>query len=464
MALRLRRGTNAERELQRFDEGELIYTTDTKLLYVGDGTTLGGTLVTGAGGGGATTLNALTDTDLTGLSDGDALVYNSGTNKWEPIPIPGVGPLELNDLTDVAFSLAELRAGDILQYDGNNFTTRPSTSLFQEQQNYKINIVGDDSTILVDTDSNTFTGDLKGNVIASDDEFIVDYIAKVVRADLIGNVNGNANGNHTGTFIGAITATGTLHGEVNGSIFADDSSLLVDAISSQIVGTVNNITTTSSTYAQGANVRIGDNNDGNTITLQTNATSSQLIITTADTGGLVVVPRPLQVGSSSALVADGSLRVITGTANAAGIALSGHFDGTGNTISAISRSRGTKAVPTAILNGDGLGSYLLTGYNGTAYRIAGGIKGTVAGTPQSLYVPANVELFVANSSGGADVVLRANYAQKVTELLGPMKLVPLTAAEITALTPEEGMVVFNNDSKIAQVYANSGWRDMNVSA
>lgn len=42
MALRLRRGTEAERQLIIPENGELIYATDTKLVYVGDGTTQGG--------------------------------------------------------------------------------------------------------------------------------------------------------------------------------------------------------------------------------------------------------------------------------------------------------------------------------------------------------------------------------------------------------------------------------------
>ena len=43
MPLQIRRGTDAER-LGSFTpvEGELIYTTDTKKLYVGDGATVGG--------------------------------------------------------------------------------------------------------------------------------------------------------------------------------------------------------------------------------------------------------------------------------------------------------------------------------------------------------------------------------------------------------------------------------------
>ena len=42
MALRLRRGTDAERLAITPVAGELVYTTDTKRVYVGDGSTVGG--------------------------------------------------------------------------------------------------------------------------------------------------------------------------------------------------------------------------------------------------------------------------------------------------------------------------------------------------------------------------------------------------------------------------------------
>ena len=45
---RLRRGIESERTTFVPLEGELIYVTDTKLVYVGDGTTAGGILVGGA--------------------------------------------------------------------------------------------------------------------------------------------------------------------------------------------------------------------------------------------------------------------------------------------------------------------------------------------------------------------------------------------------------------------------------
>ena len=59
MALQLRRGTSGTRTTITPEPGELIYTTDTKLVYVGDGTTAGGTLVTGGGGGGVSGIGSL---------------------------------------------------------------------------------------------------------------------------------------------------------------------------------------------------------------------------------------------------------------------------------------------------------------------------------------------------------------------------------------------------------------------
>lgn len=50
MALQFRRGTNAERTTITPAQGEPLYTTDTKALYIGDGSTAGGVAVGGGGG------------------------------------------------------------------------------------------------------------------------------------------------------------------------------------------------------------------------------------------------------------------------------------------------------------------------------------------------------------------------------------------------------------------------------
>ena len=177
MALRLRRGTDAERLLITPLQGELIYTNDTKQLYAGDGTTAGGILVSADA---ATTLDALNDTDLTGKINGDVLQWNSTSSRWEAASNDGV----------------------------------------VEGSNYRINIVGNDSSILLDTSNKTFIGKLKGSVAADDGTILVDATQKVFDGRLVGNT------------------TGVHTGDVNGSVFGDDSTLLVDGVAGKITGPI----------------------------------------------------------------------------------------------------------------------------------------------------------------------------------------------------------------------------------
>ncbi len=68
MDLRLRRGTNSERGLITPADGELVYTTDTKRLYIGDGTTVGGNPVDTAGTAFGSNVD-LNNYDLTGTGN-----------------------------------------------------------------------------------------------------------------------------------------------------------------------------------------------------------------------------------------------------------------------------------------------------------------------------------------------------------------------------------------------------------
>jgi len=72
MALRLRRGTDAERQLITPAEGELIYTIDTKSVYIGDGTTVGGNRISGSTDGSPAQLTQnlnLNSNDITGTGN-----------------------------------------------------------------------------------------------------------------------------------------------------------------------------------------------------------------------------------------------------------------------------------------------------------------------------------------------------------------------------------------------------------
>ena len=117
MALRLRRGTDAERLLITPLEGELLYTTDTKKIYVGDGTTLGGIIFKS----GSLSINELIDVnttegDSTQPQEGEALVWDSSNQVWRPGVVSG-GAVDgvLDDLTDV--NVTNPLADQILKYN-----------------------------------------------------------------------------------------------------------------------------------------------------------------------------------------------------------------------------------------------------------------------------------------------------------------------------------------------------------
>ena len=380
MALRLRRGTDAERLLITPLQGELIYTTDTKLLYVGDGSTAGGTLVTGAGGG-STTLEALTDTNVSGAETGDVLSYNAGTNKWEPAVIPGLSGFGLSDLSDVFIDPNTSAPGDILKLDGaGNYTNQPLSEFFAEGANWRINIVGDDSTMLVDAQSSTLGGTLEGNVI------------------------------------------GVVDGELKGSVFSDGSSLLVDGILGEIVGTVNN-------------------NDIYTGILRLSGTDN----TGSVKAGILIET------DGNAEDAYSLFDIVGATESEVGSAIN------------FSRSRGTLASPTALQDEDEILGINYFGYDSNnSPQIAAVIQARVDGTPGSGSVPGTLALLTADSNGDINLGITLG-ADSVTRFWGPAKLYALadaTARDAAITAPEAGMMIYLTATNKAQVYNGSTWNDL----
>ena len=147
MPLRLRRGTDTERQLITPQEGELIYVTDTKELWAGDGITQGGVKVTGS------------------------------------------VPENLNDLSDIDLSVAP-QIGQVLKWNGTAFVaaddidTNTVNAGVVEGSNYRINIVGADSTVIIDTESQTFNGDVTGSVFGDSSTILVDGVNNKIVGDI----------------------------------------------------------------------------------------------------------------------------------------------------------------------------------------------------------------------------------------------------------------------------------------
>lgn len=259
MPLQIRRGTNAERlaMTQALAQGELLYVTDDQRLYIGNGATLGGVAITGytnedaqdavapmfTGGthSGITfayndalnvinatldlstysgTINAaafkgtLTADDSTILIDAvDSKINLDGTVKGNIIPSTsqsydiGSASYRFRNLylssSGMTLGAATISAvGSAINLPaGSTINGEPLGGLVAGS-NFNINIIGDDSSIIVNSSTRTVTAS--------------------------GGFIGNLTGYHTG--------------DVKGSVVADDSTMLVDSVSGLIVGDVENDT------------------------------------------------------------------------------------------------------------------------------------------------------------------------------------------------------------------------------
>lgn len=161
MSLKLRRGTNAQRIVITPAEGELIYTTDTKKLYVGDGLTAGGVAVDTSGGGGILLSDLSIGPENSPSGDG-SISYDNTTGIFNYTP--PVIPVNLTDLNDV--SSPAPTTNQVLKFNGSSWSPANDTGITDIVQDtspqlggnldtngYNINIPGD-----MFITSNTSTG------------------------------------------------------------------------------------------------------------------------------------------------------------------------------------------------------------------------------------------------------------------------------------------------------------------
>lgn len=451
MALRLRRGTNSERALITPADGELIYTTDTKILYIGDGTTVGGNPVDTAG----TAFGANVD-----LNNFD-LIGTGNINTTGNITITGNitadgnltlgGNLEIGDATtDTVSFVAKVESHIIPDVDGarnigastNKFNQGWFNAVHVDQDviaaEVNANIIADDSTVLLNkaTGAMNTSGTFKGDVNADDSTSFYDASTKAVNAG-------------AGTFTGevqATTFTGTLVGDVKGSVFADDSTILVDGIN----GALSNGTLT---FSEGV----------------------------LDITSIPAVGRYLTIGKDTDTETQG-LIFKAGSAAGKFLQVESLADGSDSSGISFQVSRGDLATKTALQAGDSLGSIKFAGNDGTNNDTASSMiqwsveagasisNGVLPGKVYILSTPDNGSTWkgVTVDSGGRLCVGGTGVAQtdSALDVTGNARVSgyvmggSFTTVERDALTPEAGMIVYNTTDSKFQGRTGVAWVDL----
>lgn len=193
MALRLRRGTDVQRQAIIPLEGELLYTTDTKELYVGDGTTLGGILVSAEVGDDTSPVLG-GNLDLNGNNIvGTGNINIDGT-------ITATGNINLGDGAEDNVIVGGQIGSSLIPKVSDSYDLGAAAGRWNKIHAFNGVFGGDVEVGNLVTD---------GNIVKSDSTVIYDAVTDSLT-------------------VSSVTSNFT------GSVFSDDSSILVDAISQEL--------------------------------------------------------------------------------------------------------------------------------------------------------------------------------------------------------------------------------------
>jgi hypothetical protein len=382
MPLQIRRGTEAERQALAStpQTGELIYITDTKQLYVGDGINLLKDITPITGYTDENAVDALASVLTSSSHSGISFVYNDVANT---LVATVSQPALLQNLSLNGFDITGT---------GNITITGNLTVAGKLDADFQGTISGDDSTILVDAVNNKINldGHVKGNIIPDVTEAYDIGSSSLKFKDLylsgtslyLGSAQVTASGSAinlpVGSTVGGVTIMSgdqSVISDIQGSVFADDSTVLVDAVSASIVGDVNNETTTSEDLNAGVVILQGEG-------------------TTGQKAGIKIVTDGNADDNYDLITVNCSQNNVTGPALV------------------FERSRGTPAAPTSVASGDEIMGMFFFGYDADdSSQTAAAIQVTAEGTIASGAVPAKFEIFTTNAGGTATLGLGIDSSQ-----------------------------------------------------
>ena len=416
MALRIRRGTEADRQLLTGQDpavGEPIFVTDTNKLYIGKSGVTGGQIINPD-----KALTDLSNVDCPTPTNGQALVFNTAQNKWINGSVQTI--TSIGDIADVDITTTPPTSNQVLKWNGSAFVPADDVDTQIALASASIDDLGDVSTSGVDAPSN-------GQVLA--------WNASAAQFKPINPVF-----NQTGSF------DGTFEGTMKGTLVGDDSTILVDGITNTIKLDNGNIEFDANQIrllAGNNTLKFGEVTDAVGPTFQIYNTDKSQPIEIIAVGGTGNDFSKFQFN-----VKDNSLQTpvqFSAGDSLAGIAWNG-WD-----------TNNSKYVPSA---------QLFTKVSTSAGSIAADtVKGTLvfatndgtASAPSLKYMEFTSDGKLSINSQTANATLDVNGNAKIgTELL----LGSMTTIERNGLTPQNGMIIYNSTDNKFQGYENGAWSNL----
>jgi hypothetical protein len=446
MALQVRRGTNAERLGITPLVGELIYVTDTKQLYVGDGTTAGGT----------TTIANTIDSLLSDTSPqlGGELDLN-GNN------ITGTGNINITGTITASgtVNLGDGVGSDILviggAIQGHLVPDADSAHNLGSPTKFWNAAWIDQLTV----DSQITAERVQADIIADDSTVVFDSSTGLIPA---AQVSGTFTGSVTGNVVGNVT--GTLDGDVTGSVFGDDSTLLVDGINNTV--SFNGKDT-------------DDLTEGDTNLFYTNA-RTQAFVTQSYVNNLNITASALDGDMTGSVFSDNSTLMLDGInlkLNVEDISVQ-NISAPDNDISiqgSAARSRVSlqRNDTTDVASNTALAEFVVTRKNTTTNTVTG--VGTLGFTEDRMvyvgapggtydfnnYMTVHSTGKVAISMGSGNINAEPAAHLEVGGAIKPGVYADDAARDAAITSPVAGMMVFNTTGTKFQGYTGSAWVDLN---
>jgi hypothetical protein len=455
MPLQLRRGTQNELNAITPLEGELIYVRPTPplttpKLFVGDGSTEGGILVTGLNENDAKA--AAGQALESGAHVGIRFAYDSGNRI-------------INATVDLSEATFNTINGSVVANDSTILVNAENGVISATSLNVgDATITADGETIDLPANS-TIGGDPIGFTIGTDDS-TNKVVANSSTVSIIGdNVNISTSINQEGhVVVAAAISTLKPAGQTNQSNthylpfvseVETESAILCDG---NLRYTPSTETLEVPTIISTTAINCPNVNSTVVTTGEIIANNVLEITSLLNTG---VTRHMIQLGSNTV---NGRLRVLSNSHNNLSQVFFEQYHETAETDAfRLIRGRGTSLAPTVVNVGDEIGDIQWAAYDGSSSRFSANIFVTVADTPSAGVMPSEMNFRTTNSTGSVNSAIRLTKDQE-TIFGGAIKLAVYAddaARNLAIPTPTAGMMVFNTTGTKFQGYTGAAWVDLN---